>query len=127
MLIYVGRPDRFVTQPERDDRTVHSCVQQLHGATVPEHVRRDPLGCKGGAGGCSGGGVPIDDAPDGVPAETLAVRPRKQWVARLTAAFAKPVAQHRDRLDPERGGTLLSPLPDAGDMSTGAKGDVLAA
>ena len=91
VLIYVGRPNRFVTEPEPDDCTVHSCVQQLHGATVPEHVRCDPLGCKGGAGGCSGGRVPIDDAPDGVPAETLAMRPRKQWVARLTAALAKPV------------------------------------
>ena len=41
--IDLGRFDRLVAEPERDHRTIHTRLQQLHSRGVPEYVRRHPL------------------------------------------------------------------------------------
>ena len=42
--IHLCRLHGFVSQPQRDDRPVHSVLQQVHRRGMAEHVRRDPLG-----------------------------------------------------------------------------------
>src|SRR5450631_2551361 len=35
--------DGLVTQPECDERTIHSRLEQFHGGGVSKHMRRNPL------------------------------------------------------------------------------------
>jgi len=39
----LGGLDRFVPKPQRDDGAVDSRLQEFHGGTVPEDLRRDTL------------------------------------------------------------------------------------
>ena len=36
--------DRFMTEPQRNHRAIDARLQELHCRTMPQNVRRDPLG-----------------------------------------------------------------------------------
>lgn len=42
--VRLRRLDRFMTEPQRDHRTVDAGLQQFHRSAVPQHVRRHALG-----------------------------------------------------------------------------------
>ena len=41
--IAVGGLDALVSEPERDDGDVHSCIKQRHSGSMSDRVRRDAL------------------------------------------------------------------------------------
>ena len=67
----VDKVTHIMAQPERDDRGVHTGLEELHGAGVAQNVRRDPFVVQRGAVPLSDDAVPAYQALDGVGAERL--------------------------------------------------------
>ena len=121
MEIYLRRPGVLMAEPEGDDRRVDAALEQLHGARVTQDVGCDLLGSK--RWHCSGGSldVKVDEALNGVGAEPAAETAGEEDVAGLTAALAKPDAEHGRRRRCQRGAAVLAPFAQTAHVRAGAK------
>ena len=80
MQVDVGCLDRFVAEPQGDDRGVNTGVQQAHRGGVPEHVWGDVLAVQGRADACGGDRVFSESACHGISGQRFAAAGWEQWI-----------------------------------------------
>ncbi len=124
--VHLRRLDRFVTEPERDHRTIDAAVQELHCGAVAENVRRDAFRAQGSACLRCCLDVPANDALHGIAAEAGAAIADEQRIVRLAFSLCQPVAEQFDAVLADRRRTLLAAFAHTADVRATPERDVVA-
>ena len=96
MEVDLGGFHLLVTQPESDDRGIHTRVQQSHGGRVPQHVQRNRFLVESRTRANRASHRRGKPTLQRVAAERLP-RPRcEERIVCLTATLGEPDAQHCD-------------------------------
>ena len=126
MQINLSCLDGFVSKPERNNGTVDSMVEKVHGSGMSQRMWAYVLPLEGLAFFCGDGDVFLDQAFNGIAAELSASDAGKKRIVRTTMAFPHPDFQHFYRFWTERRAPMFSALPLAVNMRTRSQDNVLA-
>src|SRR5215471_9423508 len=114
-----------MAQPERNERTIYSCLKQFHSGCMSKYMWRQALLRQGGAVLLRHGGVFGYQILDGVGAQRTAARARKQDLGTLLSLFLHPRDEHtRGRLR-QGCASLLASFSLTSDMSSGTETDII--
>ena len=113
-----------MSEPQRDDRSVDTGVQQLHGGSVPQGVRCYVLVAQRFTMPRGGRDVFGYKPFDGVDAESVTLPRRKQRGISLAVVLAQPDTQDHDSLSGQWRHALLTALAVHPDVGAAAEFDV---
>jgi hypothetical protein len=121
----LGRLDRLVSEPERDDATIDASLQELHSRRVTQRVWRDSLVRERRAVRFRRGAVFGHQPFDGVWADGAAARTGEDWRVGREREFSKPSVENRDDLASKWGAAKLTPFAETANVGASAEQHML--
>ena len=122
--VHLGSFDRFMSEPERDDRLIDAVMQQFHRGAVTQNMRTHPLsGQRRTRFRCSQR-MPVDHTLQRVATEFGALHGREQGIVGNAAALLEPDIKEFDDLLSQRRGTLFPSFTFTANVRAGSGHDV---
>src|SRR5215831_1116992 len=122
--IDLGGFDRLMSEPECNDRAIHTGLQEFHGCGVSKHVRRDTFLSQHETRLSCLGHVPCDHVLNANSAQTSAAPAGEQNLGISSALFPQPRLEYRNCGLRQRSTAFLAPFAMATDVRTSAERDV---